>query len=186
MEQDSEYLPLHRHPPHPQHKAALRHRDRARAINHPLAMTNVQLKRLSQKGFILVQKASPRRVSYALTPSGVNELAGRTFRYLKRTMKKVVDYKESILDITRDARARGFSCIAILGKSDMDFIIEYAARNTGLDFAVFKDSGEIGKDTFVFVSENYERKMIEAGQPYAPLPAEGNAVAHIYDLLSKG
>ena len=186
MEQDSEYLLLNSINELTRKKADISQRDLARAINLSLGMTNVLLKRLSQKGYILVQKVSPRKVSYVLTPDGVNELAGRTYRYLKRTMKKVVNYKETILEIARDAQVRGFSRLAILGKSDMDFIIEYAAGNAGLEFSVYQDASEIGKDTFVFVSENYERKMLDPGLPGSPLPSEGNAVAHIYDLLSKG
>ena len=175
MEQDSEFLLLNSINELTLQKADISQRDLARTINLSLGMTNVLLKRLSQKGLILVQKVSPRKVSYILTPDGLNELAGRTYRYLKRTMKKVVNYKETIVDIARDARERGFSRIGLLGKSDIDFIIEYAAGNAGLEYVLFQNEKDIAKDTFVFVSESYEKKSIEPG----------NSVAHIYDLLSK-
>lgn len=185
MEQDSEFLLLNSINELTLQKADISQRDLARTINLSLGMTNVLLKRLSQKGLILVQKVSPRKVSYILTPDGLNELAGRTYRYLKRTMKKVVNYKETIVDIARDARERGFSRIGLLGKSDIDFIIEYAAGNAGLDYVLFQSEKDIAKDTFVFVSESYEKRNIDAGNTCTPSPAAGNSVAHIYELLSK-
>ncbi len=186
MEQDSEYLLLNSINELTRQKADISQRDLARAINLSLGMTNVLLKRLSQKGYILVQKVSARKVSYVLTPAGVNELAGRTYRYLKRTMKKVVNYKETIMEIARDARSRGFSRLALLGKSDLDFIIEYAATSAGLEFTSYQDARDIGGDTFVFVSESFERHVTDQDGPEYTLPADGNAVAHVYDLLSKG
>ena len=174
MEQDSEFLLLNTINELTRQKADISQRDLSRTINLSLGMTNVLLKRLSQKGFILMQKASPRNVSYMLTPDGVNELAGRTYRYLKGTMKKVVNYKETIVAIARDAQKRGFKAIGLLGKSDIDFIIEYAAGNAGLSFTIYHDDSLIPGDSFVFVSESWTGvcSVSEA------------AVAHIYELLS--
>ncbi len=155
MEQDSEYLLLNSINELTRQKAGISQRDLSRAINLSLGMTNVLLKRLSQKGFILIHKATPRNVTCVLTPDGMNELAGRTYRYLKRTMKKVVTYKETIVAIAKDAQKRGFSRIGLLGASDIDFIIEYAALNAGLVFALYLDEAAIPGDSFVFVSENF-------------------------------
>jgi len=186
MEQDSEFLLLNSINELTRQNADISQRDLARAINLSLGMTNVLLKRLSLKGFILVQKVSPRKVSYILTPDGMNELAGRTYRYLKRTMKKVVNYKETIVDIALQARDRGFTRIGLLGTSDIDFIIEYAAGNAGLEYVLYQEEKDIVKETFVFVSESYEGKNLDSGKTGPAGPAEGEAVAHIYELLSKG
>ena len=174
MEQDSEFLLLNSINELTRQKADISQRDLSRAINLSLGMTNVLLKRLSQRGYILIQKASPRNMSYVVTPEGMNELAKRTYRYIKRTMKKVVDYKESIVSITRDAHNRGYAHIGLLGDSDIDFIIEYAARSVGLDYALYQDVTAIPTDTFVFVSENYT----------GICPDPGTAVARVYELLT--
>jgi DNA-binding MarR family transcriptional regulator len=173
MEHDSEFLLLNSINELTRQKADISQRDLARGINLSLGMTNVLLKRLSLKGYILIQKVSARNVSYMLTPEGINELAGRTYRYLKRTMKKVVNYKETIISIVQDARNRGFTFVCLLGRSDIDFIIEYAARNSGLHFQVFLDGKEIPEDSFVFVSENYD----------GPDNFSQKMVAHIGKLL---
>lgn len=175
MEQDSEFLLLTSIKDLTERQGDISQRDLSRAINLSLGMTNVLLKRLSQKGFIVIQKISSRNVSYVLTPEGMNELAKRTYRYLKRTMKKVVTYKEAIIGIARDARERGFTAIVLLGRSDLDFIVEYAAGNAGLQYFQTDQASEIPGGSFVFISENH------------PLPAEsGNGMksVHIYDLLS--
>lgn len=175
MDQDSEYLLLNSIHELGKLRPEISQRDLSRAIHLSLGMTNTLLKRLSQKGFVLVQKISPRRVTYALTPDGMNELAGKTWRYLKRTMKTVVTYKEAIVTITRDAKERGYCTIGLLGKSDIDFVIEYAAGESKLPFMRFDSSSSIPLDSFVFVSENYTG---------APLAVSEESVAHIYTLLA--
>ncbi|HNQ97238.1 MAG: winged helix-turn-helix transcriptional regulator [Spirochaetales bacterium] len=176
MEQDSEFLLLETIHDLTQSQADISQRDLSRAINMSLGMTNALLKRLSQKGFIIIQKISPRNVSYVLTPDGINELAGRTYRYLKRTIKKVVDYKEVIVTVVKEAKKRGFSRIGLLGQSDIDFIIEWAASSVELEYCTFASTDDIPADSFVFVSENL-------AQPPVPVTAQMPAI-HIAEILS--
>jgi len=174
MEQDSEFLLLSSIKELTARQRDISQRDLARAINLSLGMTNVLLKRLSQKGLILMQKISSRNVTYVLTPEGVNELAGRTYRYLKRTMKTVVTYKEAISAIAKEAREQGFAAIALLGRSDIDFIVEYAASSAGLDYIQLESGAKVPHNSFVFVSENHEGS--------ADVPAA--STVNIYDLLA--
>lgn len=172
MEKDPEFLLLTSIDTLSRQQADMSQRDLSRAIDLSLGMTNVLLKRLSQKGLVLIQKASTRTVRYVLTPEGMNELARRTYRYLKGTMKKVAGYKELILDLTGDAKHRGCQTIGLLGSSDIDFIIEYAAHHWGLGFNRYQDATEVSPDTFVFVSESWT----------GTLPASVHS-AHLMTLL---
>jgi DNA-binding MarR family transcriptional regulator len=169
MEQDSEYLLLDTINELTRANSDISQRDLSRTINMSLGMTNMLIKRLSQKGFVIIQKVSPRKVTYVLTPDGMNELARRTYRYLKSTMRKVADYKEVIVSIAIDAKKRGFVRIGILGKSDIDFIIEYAARNAGLEFALYDTDEDIPLDSFIFVSENWEGEYAKDGRTFADI-----------------
>ncbi len=173
MEQDSEYVLLSTINQLNAEGDRVSQRELAKSIHMSLGMTNVLVRRLTQKGLIFIKRVSPRNVTYVLTPDGVNELARRTCRYLKKTMRQVVDYKESILSAVSSAKDRGFAHIGLLGNSDMDFIIEYAAHRAGLKFEVYGLEVDIPKDTFVFVSESV---------PDAP-PDTGEALVHIRDLL---
>lgn len=174
MEQDSEYLLLNSIQELTNRQADISQRDLSRAIHLSLGMTNVLIKRLREKGFILIHKASARNVSYVLTPEGMNELAKRTYRYLKRTMRKVADYKDTILAITKDAQKRGFRGIAVLGASDIEFIIEYASQNAGLAFSVIRDPSLIPEGSFVFISESYS-----GSHSLSP-----TSIAHLYHILT--
>jgi len=155
MEKDPEFLLLTSIDSLSRRQADISQRDLSRSIGLSLGMTNMLLKRLSQKGLVLMQKASTRTVRYVLTPDGINELARRTFRYLKGTMNTVVGYKELIMNLTGDAKLRGYRMVGLLGTSDIDFIIEYAAHHWGLTFNRYQNATDVSADTFVFVAESW-------------------------------
>lgn len=134
-------------------------RDLSRAINMSLGMTNVLVKRLTLKGLIIMKKVSPRNVTYVLTPDGMNELAKRTYRYLKRTMKQVVIYKEKILSIAQSAHASGCTSLTLVGESDIAFIVEYAARHLEMGFQHCIENDQVPDGSFVFVSEAIPDKI---------------------------
>ncbi len=173
MEQDSEYVLLSTINQLSAEGNRVSQRELAKAIHMSLGMTNVLVRRLTQKGHILIKRVSPRNVTYVLTPDGVNELARRTYRYLKKTMRQVVDYKESIVSAVSEAKARGFARIGLLGISDMDFIVEYAAQRAGMRFEAYETEKDIPKDTFVFVSESV------TGSPVDTV----DSLVHIRELL---
>lgn len=174
MEQDSEYLLLSTINDLTNKNADISQRDLSHAIHLSLGMTNALIKRLSKRGLVMIQRVSPRKVTYVLSPDGMNELAGKTYRYLKRTIRKVADYKEIIITITKDARSRGFARIGMLGQSDIDFIVEYAATSIGIEYTLYDSDRAIPSDSFIFVSENW------AGD----CAVNTNAVAHIHELLT--
>lgn len=154
MEKDSELLLLDTIHEYTGQKKEISQRDLSHAIHLSLGMTNVLVKRLSQKGLIIMKKVSPRNVTYVLTPEGMNELAKRTYRYLKRTMKHVVVYKEAVLALAEQAAACGYAGLALLGESDIAFIIEYAAGRLEKEFQTETDASRIPENYFVFVSES--------------------------------
>ncbi len=65
-------------------------------------------------------------MQYVLTPAGVQELARRSCRYLKRTMRVARDYKDEVSKIIRNAKQNGCTRVLLVGHTDLDFIIEYA------------------------------------------------------------
>lgn len=153
MEKDSELLLLDTIHEYTGQKKEISQRDLSHAIHLSLGMTNVLIKRLSQKGLIVMKKVSPRNVTYALTPEGMNELARRTYRYLKRTMKHVVVYKEAILSLAEKAAACGYAGFALLGESDIAFIVEYAAGRLEKEYQAETEASRIPDNYFVFIAE---------------------------------
>ncbi len=62
----------------------------------------------------------------------MEEIARRNYRFLRRTIKNVVYYKEAIEGFVRELSRKGFDGILLVGASDMDFIVEHACSINGL------------------------------------------------------
>ena len=86
-----------------QQDSGAKQRDLARAVGMSLGMTNALLKRLAAKGFITMKRTNSRKIQYVITPEGMQEAARRSRRYLKRTMKHVVRYKDTVRKACRHA-----------------------------------------------------------------------------------
>jgi DNA-binding MarR family transcriptional regulator len=74
----------------------VRQRDLSHVIGTSLGMTNAILKRLVHKGYLTFRKVNNRNIAYAVTPAGVEAMAKRSYRYLRRTIGNIVRYKETI------------------------------------------------------------------------------------------
>lgn len=116
-------------------------RDIAQRTGMSLGMTNAILKRLAQKGFVTMRKVKGRHMAYAVTPEGVHEIARRTYRYFRRTMQNVTQYKEAVDALIADAAANGVTEVVLVGESDIAFIVEYACAAAGLEFTI-KSKGD--------------------------------------------
>ncbi len=138
-----------------QSRKPVRQRDLARIIGLSLGMTNAILKRLAQKGLLQVQKVNNRNIQYVVSAKGMEEIAHRSYRYLKRTIKNVVDYKEAIDRLIQDVGTRGFRRLALIGSSDLDFIVEHLCHKHHLAYAQLAATDTAGlEDAFVLYSEN--------------------------------
>jgi predicted transcriptional regulator len=131
---------------------SVRQRDLATVIGKSLGMTNAILHRLTEKGMLTVSKVNNRNISYAVTPRGMRELAGRSYRYFKRTIKNVVDYKEAIEAELRDCLLEMAAAnagdrprsLVLVGKSDLDFILEHLAWKYHLAWVPHDERGDPG------------------------------------------
>ncbi len=109
-------------------------RDLAIAADLSLGMTNALLKRFSDKGWLLLKRLNARKIQYALTPEGVNEIAHRTYRYFRRTARAAGLYRDMIEEFVMRKKREGVTRLVLAGVSDIDFLIEYACERHGLLF----------------------------------------------------
>ena len=141
--------------------AIVKQRDLAAAAGASLGMTNAILKRLTQRGMIAVRKLNSRNVQYAITPDGVNEIAKRSYRYFKRTIKNVVFYRDRIDEAVSHSKVLGVEAVLLIGVSDLDFIVEHACDRHGLPFlkAIDRDVAASArkKRVLAIYAENIER-----------------------------
>lgn len=123
-----------------QQNTSVKQRDIAHAIGLSLGMTNSILRRLVTKGFVTMRKINARNIHYLVTPEGIDLIARRSYRYLRRTVGHVVRYKERLLGIFGQAalpapEGRGATAVVLVGESDLDFVVEWCAEKCGLGFA---------------------------------------------------
>lgn len=145
-------------------------RDLARILGISLGMTNAIVKRLVEKGFLMLRKINGRNMQYAVTPEGSREIARRSYRYMRRTIGNVSRWKEAIDSVIRQEKEAGISRIELIGESDLAFMVEYSCRRHQLDFAL-QHAPASGKDelplnhTKIIMSESFDpdNEETEAG-----------------------
>lgn len=111
-----------------------RQRDLAHTIGLSLGMTNVLLKQLIHRGWVLAQHLSPRKIRYVLTPEGMKELTRRSYRYLKKTIQQIADYRINLTAFVRKQKARGYNGILLRGNSELAFLVEAVVKQEGMAY----------------------------------------------------
>lgn len=147
------------------HSDHVRQRDLARIAGLSLGMTNAVVKRLVQKGWLTIRKVNNRNIRYAVSPAGIDQIARRSYRYLRRTIRNIVIYRKAIENFVRAVKAQGYGGIVLTGASDLDFIAEQACLAEGIGFLVSDAAWEAARATgggggaerslFVLYSESY-------------------------------
>ena len=136
------------------HKEQIHQRDLARIVGLSLGMTNAILKRLVKKGWLKIKKVNNRNIQYIVSPRGIDEITRRSYRYFKRTIKNVVYYKEAISALIKSVKDKGYKGLVLIGKSDLDFIVEHFCIKYGLEW-ITDETRENAPGVFHLYSESY-------------------------------
>gem|GEM_PF-3598855 len=167
-------------------------RDIARAAGLSLGMTNAILKRLAKKGFVTMKHINGRNIHYLVTPEGIEMIAKRSYRYLRRTVGHIVRYKERFRGWLQEQKEAGIDTIVFVGPSDLDFLVEWCVEAEGMHYTRHSTTSELthtpaAPHTTVILSE----QLGTSAAPTAPLaptlastPASTPAGANEPTLLS--
>ena len=112
----------------------VRQRDLAKVVGISLGMTNVILRKLAQKGWVVIRRINSRNIQYAVTPSGIDQISKKSFLFLKRTVRNVVFYKDMLDQLLAGLKENGYHTIVLVGKSDFDFVIAFLCQKHNLEF----------------------------------------------------
>ena len=134
---------------------SLKQRELADKAGISLGMTNAILRRLIEKGWLMTKRLNSRNISYVVSPAGIEEIFKRGYRYFKRTIDDVIFYKEGIEQLVAEAVEAGYKTIALVGKSDLDFIVEYACDKAVIVLLRVNNDREIPQNIFSIYSEQY-------------------------------
>lgn len=114
--------------------SSVRQRDLARVAGISLGMANSIVKRLARKGWVVIRRVNSRNIQYVVSPSGVREIAKRSYRFLRRTLRDIADYKEALEEFAFELARRGYAAVVLEGPSDLDFVLEHVCGKAGLSF----------------------------------------------------
>ena len=135
---------------------SLKQRELADKAGISLGMTNAILKRLIEKGWLMTKRLNSRNISYVVSPAGMEEIFKRGYRYFKRTIDDVRLYKEEIERLVSEAVEDGYKAIVLVGKSDLDFLVEYVCGKEGIAFKKINTDVDLSEDVFVLYGEQIE------------------------------
>ncbi len=128
-------------------------RDMAEAVGLSLGMTNLLLKQIAAKGWMLVRKINARNFKYVLTPEGVTELTRRSYRYLKKSIRNVADCRVQLEGLVTRVKNDHFQGMLLVGKSGVDFVLEFLCHKYQLAFASSQETSN-REGWFVVHGEN--------------------------------
>lgn len=130
----------------------------AKALGMSVGLTNAILKRLVEKGFVMVRRVNHNNAHYLVTPQGIQQIGKRSYLYLRRTIGHVVRYKERLRVFCRQQAAAGIREIVLVGESDLAFLLEWCAEKEGLQFKhIPQRQSDIasGPDALVILAETH-------------------------------
>lgn len=105
-----------------------------------LGLVNAYLRRCVKKGLLKVGQAPARRYAYYLTPRGFAEKSRLTVEYLSSSFSFFRRAREDCSSILRDAQARGWKRIALVGVSDLAEIAILCALEQNIAIAAVIDA----------------------------------------------
>jgi len=158
---DAEYMILENIYDSGTQKSNIRQRDLALIAGASLGMTNSILKRLAEKGWITIKKLNSRKMQYTVTIDGINEIVHRSYRYFKKTIKNVVYYREILENLVYQAKQKKIETVILVGKSDLDFIVEHSCNRWELNFRKIPNSEPDNDKTLLHVLKIYAENINE-------------------------
>lgn len=97
-------------------------------------LMNACLKRFVERGWIMLTNVNARKIVYAVTPQGMEEIVNRGKSFMKRTFKIAEEYSGSINKKIAQAKNEGKTRVVLYGQSYVKFLIVYACETIGIDF----------------------------------------------------
>ena len=106
-------------------------RDFAVSMDMSLGSTNALVRRFVRKGWLCMRKLNAHTIQYLVTPEGLNVLAHRSYRYLRRTFALVQQYQQVVDCVVKESCAAGLGKIVMQKQSDLGFLFDGACRKYG-------------------------------------------------------
>jgi DNA-binding MarR family transcriptional regulator len=119
--------------------ARLTQRSLAGSAGISLGMANSLLRRLAERGWVKLTRLSSKSIRYALTPSGVGELAQRTAGYFNRASRSAELYRDRLEALVMNGKRSGVGTIVLYGASEVEPILAYVCERHEVVFVKSAD-----------------------------------------------
>ncbi len=106
-------------------------RDISKKAGISLGITNLIIKRLIKKGFLKIRRINKRRILYYLTPKALLQRSVRTYNYIERTIKDVIEIKKKIQDMVLHKINNNYDRVDIIGNNEIAEIARWAVNDIG-------------------------------------------------------
>jgi len=144
--------------------ALVSQRQLANSAGLSVGLTNALLKRFIERGWVKLLHIDGRKIKYALTPSGMEEIALRALEYFARAERNTELYRKKIDIFIEGIVHEGYEALLLVGLSELDFLFDYACLRYKIGFykniKVFmreKDEQDSSWDGLVVVcADNFE------------------------------
>jgi DNA-binding MarR family transcriptional regulator len=127
---------------------SLTQRKLSKKLGIALGLTNLYLKRLIKKGYIMVDTMPRNRIIYNLTPNGITEKSKLTYEYMKYSFNFYKDLRlrlnKVFLAIEKDEAKK----VVFYGAGEIAEIAYLSLQGTKLDLVGVVDDFKTGKNFF--------------------------------------
>jgi DNA-binding MarR family transcriptional regulator len=108
-------------------------RDLSKKLSIALGLSNAYIRRLVEKGYVMVTTMPRKRVYYNLTPKGILEKSRLTLLYMRDSLHYYRDLRAWIGKTLQDLHQRGARRVVILGTGEVAEIVFIMLRQTGME-----------------------------------------------------
>ncbi|MBN1897590.1 MAG: winged helix-turn-helix transcriptional regulator [Spirochaetes bacterium] len=137
-------------------------RDISRSSGLSLGLTNIIIKRLIKKGFLKIKKLNRKKILYHLTPQAMLQKSIRTYNYIERSIKDVMEIKKKIqVSVLKNLNSKHRS-VFIVGDNEIAEIAKWALSELKLENIkiYYKKDNHTKQDSFALII-NCENKNIK-------------------------
>ena len=127
---------------------SLTQRKLSKKLGIALGLTNLYLKRLIKKGYIMVDTMPRNRIIYNLTPKGIAEKSKLTYEYMKYSFNFYKDLRSRLKNVFLAIEKEEAKKVVFYGAGEIAEIAYLSLQETKLDLVAVLDDFKVGKNFF--------------------------------------
>lgn len=127
---------------------SLTQRRLSKKLGIALGLTNLYLKRLIKKGYIMMDTMPRNRIIYNLTPKGIAEKSKLTYEYMKYSFNFYKDLRLRLKKVFLAIEKERVKKIVFYGAGEIAEIAYLSLRETKLDLVAVVDDFKVEKNFF--------------------------------------